>query len=888
VPFEQTFNKLSLRAGWDKLDDYLLLDGFGRGNHMHFDANAILRYARGGVPLLVDGEYIKNLPKYHNSLVIIRDGQAELAPAVTRLDRADMLDSLGVTRTSLVQYNGADWTRTMLWRPNGYLLVGDTVTARQAGDYSLRCCWRPWGEAKLDGPTLTADQPPMRLTITNADGSTGRLETLKMVGALAVSRYSQQVGVKLAPGQSYRFLNLVHAEPVKAARELPLRRVAPGVSIIGAGAQAEAVVLPDAGPQVAGLTVAAEVLVLSPDRLALAGATSFADGGAILTASAPVSLELHPAGGKGVLIAGSETEVKLRLAAGAALKMGAQSVTADGAGVATFKVGPGRHAVTFPAFPLYPAVAGARAQLSALPALAVAAGGRAAAEARPRWSVPGFDPQPLPLPVASVTTPATNLGKGPIEKLTDGMYQGSTNSVMWPAGQPAVATIELVTPGEVKSVVLREWHMVPGWDVADRKLEVSNDGFQRDIRVVPGPFVETGQEVMGTNINTLYEVPVGQQVRQLRLTWTPARPDATVYVADVEVRGLRTGQLPQVTALAAGDLTGDGRPEVLTASEGGQVRALDEAGKVLWTYSGAIKGRVNSLACADVTGDAKAEVMVGGNGQVLSLLAPDGKLLWTVSPPRFRGIASDVITVFPADVNGDRRPEIICGTLNWQYFAYDAAGKMLWSHVIYAHSATVGCAADLDGDGKDEIVAGCVYYTLNVIDHDGSRMWRGSPVGPEMTAVAAADVTGDGKPEVFTGVDGGELYAFSPTGDKLWQLNLGDKVTRMLPLDVNGDGKQELVCAAESACVFAVDGAGKIVWRTTLPDGCGDMAVRRAADDKPELVVSAGAAGLMTLGADGKITGQHAVGRTTQMVVSPGTDVFVAGESGSVAAVTLQ
>ncbi|MBU0606957.1 MAG: hypothetical protein KKI08_03685, partial [Armatimonadetes bacterium] len=48
VPPEQGFDKLSLRGGWEATDDYLLLQGFGAGQHGHPDANAISQYqARG-------------------------------------------------------------------------------------------------------------------------------------------------------------------------------------------------------------------------------------------------------------------------------------------------------------------------------------------------------------------------------------------------------------------------------------------------------------------------------------------------------------------------------------------------------------------------------------------------------------------------------------------------------------------------------------------------------------------------------------------------------------------------------------------------------------------------------------------------------------------------
>jgi hypothetical protein len=233
LPFEECFDKLTLRAGLELEDEYLLLDGFGRGNHMHFDANAIIRYAAGGEPLLVDGEYIKNAPKYHNSLVIIRDGEAELTPAVTGLRYADMLDTLGVTSTYLTKYNGAKWTRNIVWLPGDYMLVLDEVEALEAGDYTLRCCWRPWGDATLDGGRLTAEHPPMQLVVDNqTPGVSSRLEEMKVSEGMPISRLSQQVSRALAVGDTQRFTNLVYSEPLEDQGELRVREVGEGLTLV--------------------------------------------------------------------------------------------------------------------------------------------------------------------------------------------------------------------------------------------------------------------------------------------------------------------------------------------------------------------------------------------------------------------------------------------------------------------------------------------------------------------------------------------------------------------------------------------------------------------------------------------------------------------------------
>ncbi|MEN6643103.1 MAG: FG-GAP-like repeat-containing protein [Armatimonadia bacterium] len=862
VPYEQTFNKLSLRAGWERGDEYLLLDGYGRGTHMHFDANAIERYARGGMPLLVDGEYIKNAPKYHSSMVIIRNGQAELTPAVTRLDRADMLGGAGCSRTTLTKYNGTDWSRTMLWRPNEYLLVADDVTALEPDNYTLRCCWRPWGESRIIDGSLQTMAPPLRLVVLNVTGQPARLETLKQSGSFPISRFSEQVGLRLEAGQSHRFVNIVAAGKNDGWQEIKARQVQPGAVVIDRPTGADLVWLGG------NASFKGEAAILSRDTVRAFGATSL---GTLFSASAPVSVELAPQQGTGTVVTTVETELTLQ-------------------GGVRQKLVPGKHALKFAAFAMPEELVKAVAQAAALPAMAPAGAAKAAgaAAAAPAWELSGFEAQPLPLPVTEVKSdPEPVANRGPIMKLFDGEYTSSAGSVMWPAGKTATITVTLTDDTEVSDLVLREWHMNDSWAVKDRKLELSSDGFQKDIRTMPGGFTETGTEAWGGNVNTLLQIPVKQKARQLRLTMTPATPEASVYLAECEIRGVRQGRFPEITALTKGDLNADGKPEAVVASDTGNIRALDASGKVLWEYAARERARMYSLACADVDGDGRDEVMFGQGRETLGLLSGDGKLLWTANPPRFRSINSDVITVFPGDVNGDKRPEIICGCLSWQYFAYDAKGKMIWRNVIYAHSATTGTAADLNGDGKDEVIAGDTYYQLNVIGHDGKRLWNAGSIGPEMTAVAAADITGDGKPEVFAGVDGGTLFAYAADKTPLWEANLGDKVTRLLPLDVNGDGKQELICAAESAHVFAISGEGKILWRTALPDGCANLAIDKSGKE-PRIVVSCGAAGVAVLSPAGKVTAQYPLAARAGSLVLLGDEAVVAQETGTLAAIKLQ
>ena len=767
IPWEDTFDKLTLRNGLGGGGEYLLLDGFGRGTHMHFDTNAIIRYAAGGEPLLVDGEYIRNAPKYHNSMVIIRDGRAELTPAVARLGDAKDDGATAYTRTTVEDYNGADWTREILWVRGAYLVVSDEVTARTAGDFTLRCCWRPWGETLLDGGVLTVDHDPMRMQIVNANQAHCRVEELKRSELMPISRLSQQVSVHLEAGETYRFANLVHAEPQADAIELSISPAEGGVYVVAGAGEAQVVRLGDE-----------------------AGATEVARG----DLPAPVNVTLE-----------------------------------EGAGL------------------------------------------RGVPEVARSWEFAGFEAPRERLRVETVRCDQPHNGQyGPVQKLFDGQFSSSTYSVMWPHGVTAVVDMAFGEEAEVGTVLLREWHMNEGWDIGSRKLEVSSDGFDQDVREVAAPFEDVGTQSWGGNVNTLMQVEVGERARQLRLTVSPARDDSSVYIAEMEIQGTEPGAAPEIRAIATGDLTGDGTDEVVACSDAGEVVALTASGEKLWSYRAAERAELHTVACGDVNGDGRAEVMFGGGAERLGLLSSEGEELWTAQPQKFRGIASDVMTILPADVDGDGSPEVVCGCKNWQYFAYDANGEMLWGNVIYAHSATVGWADDFDGDGKAEVIGGNAYYTLNLIDHDGERVYSRDRLGPEQTAVSSADVDGDGLPEILMGTDMGELICFDGDGSRLWDLSVGDRVTRIVPVDLTGDGRDEIVVAAESAHVFALNADGTILWRTALPDGVGDLTVVRAGD-APVLAASAGEWGIAFLDAKGAVIGRGKTSaRAEQLVAAPG------------------
>ncbi len=779
VPLDKCFNKAAFRAGLDADDAYMLLDGFGRGTHMHWDANAIIRYAHGGEPLLVDGEYILNSPKYHNSLVIIRDGRSENAPAVTELVAAEQVDGLSYLQTRLPEYNGSSWTRSIVWRPNDYVLVSDEVEALQDGDFTLRCCWRPWGDAQLEGGTLTVEHRPMLLQVINADGAPSSIEEMKVSANMPIWRLSQQVTRQMRVGESYRFINVIHSHDWQTEREVTARRVGPGLVVVERPEGAEVIALGPEGLASAGIEGDASLVLIGEDLLVTNGTTSLSPQGACRLTDLPEAA----------------AEVRERV-----LAMPAEAAPVTGDGIDA-------------------------------PGLNTA------------WEAGGFEPPMETLPVASVTADKEHHGRyGPIDKLVDGQYTSSYGSVQWGPGETVTITAELMEPTQISAIILREWQMNEEWIIGDRRLQISSDGFKNDVRDLGSAFELAGTESWGSNVNTLMRADIAQEAQQIRLTLSPRDAEARVYLAELEIRGTEPGARAKITAIASSDLAGDGSPAVVVGAESGELRAFSADGDVLWEVDSE-QQQINDIACIDLDGDGRDEVVFGTNSATLGLISPDGELQWQVTPPKYRGIDSDVMTIVPADVDGDGLPEIVIGCRSWTYLAYDAEGEMLWQNIIYAHSATVGHADDFDGDGLPEIVGGNAYYRLNLIDQDGKRIFNAGRFGPEQTAVGSADIDDDGLPEILMGTDLGELLAFdNADGSTIWEQNVGDRVTAIIPADLDGDGGMEIVVGAESANVYAFDRDGGEIWRTVVPGGVSDLLALPGPEPRFAAAVGSGVA----------------------------------------------
>lgn len=309
--------------------------------------------------------------------------------------------------------------------------------------------------------------------------------------------------------------------------------------------------------------------------------------------------------------------------------------------------------------------------------------------------------------------------------------------------------------------------------------------------------------------------------------------------ADTGIAGL---WLDNSGGLAAGDIDGDGSPDLVGMLNGGGTIAFERDGTVKWVNQTHPSGddRLAGVqpAIANLDGAGAPEVIVGR----VVLRGDTGALVW-------EGMAGVGTNGFmgPVSASGDLDLD---GTLNVLAgnTMYDVAGGVAWSYTYAIAITDQNCRSDgfpcdgftatgnFDADDEGELViarAGRIY----LLNHDGTPMMtNGMPTEIEIPVddcsrneggpPTVADFDGDGEPEI--GVAGADFYIVadleclvtplpatcSDPGIR-WKVANADcssRVTGSSVFDFDADGRAEVVYAdeVEFRILDGVDGGERL------------------------------------------------------------------------------
>ncbi|MFO0551444.1 MAG: VCBS repeat-containing protein [Polyangiaceae bacterium] len=258
---------------------------------------------------------------------------------------------------------------------------------------------------------------------------------------------------------------------------------------------------------------------------------------------------------------------------------------------------------------------------------------------------------------------------------------------------------------------------------------------------------------------------------------------------------------------AAGDIDGDGYPEIVTAKAGGGLIAFEHDGTVKWTSTqvdGVTPWTVGlesaTVALADFEGDGTIEVVVGG-----AVFDAAGKLRFNQGPlVGANGSTYGAVSIV-ADLDGMGSQELVSGRR-----AYRADGSLYWDNGLVDGYPAI---ADLDGDSLPELVvvaAGTVRVqdpTTGAVRAQLTMPGQGAGGPPTI-----ADFDADSVPEIAAA--NGSAYAVfeyvggaSPALSVKWSVgtqDLSSNRTGSSVFDFQGDGAAEVVYNDE--CYFRVYG----------------------------------------------------------------------------------
>jgi len=313
------------------------------------------------------------------------------------------------------------------------------------------------------------------------------------------------------------------------------------------------------------------------------------------------------------------------------------------------------------------------------------------------------------------------------------------------------------------------------------------------------------------------------------------------------------GQAPEARGMAAADLDGDGRVEVVvtttnTARDGSQVFVFDAegdryrpagAGPDAWPRYNAsdrgFNGQGNqgygayglNVGIGNLDDDPQLEIVVTFDNHQINVFNHDGTSV--LASPWFR----------------NRQPAFAGRRMGWGQFIrwlsptvernHHHLNRGPWPHprrqTWLQWTASPPSVADLDGDGRNEVIGlpnterkepyetqAYAFMVLDGAHGDGSRSamrhrgFQNPPLSRKpavrgagdwyppsgVPAPTVVDITGDARPEIVASVPDGAVYAVSPTGRKLWRYDYarGGRRTfasEVVAADLNRDGRPELL-----------------------------------------------------------------------------------------------
>jgi len=776
IPFEEAFDRLTFRSGFEPGDQFLTLNGICSGTKFFPDINAIQEWSERGRVFLTacdSGVQTEGIGlRAANSICVTVNGESGPTPTAASLALRAEGGRLAFTRTAARDHGTADWSRHVFWVRGEAFLIVDVLQTRRAGDYAFRCQWRCLGEVEAVGrdtrlrlgPAPTEEGPRIAHILSAGTEEVSLFRDLPIHGgeggaerAFApyagptLNQVHQVTSLRMDQGDWVVFANLLYSEPESRPAEGQLREVEDGVYAFAA---------PVAG--YAGLAPEGEALSFRRGDVALsAGAFLLARGEVLLTEARSL----------GVL---SETlGVSAPVTLHADLTTGAVEVEACA-----------------PVEVALPEGCAGRVRLNGRRPFLKVAGDEVGATGRsPLLALPAGRHR---------LTGVFATDSGVVERLE---ASAATDA---PAAPPVSSAPAAVSGGA--PAWSRVFEVGPGSPEADRRIPPPEGGVTA-VWADRAPEPQTPFAVVGLRDGQAEALDA-----EGRTLWTHRAGDAVCAVAALDAGGAR---------------------RILVGSDDATLTCLDAGGQVLWQrdfpasehtlaypWWNLKKGRVRSLTVVDLDGDGRAEVVVGTGGALVHLLDADGNERWR-HPMRW-GLA---MGAFAIDLNGDGRRELLVGmdrltmTSRLHVFAPDGTllpqqytrpwpGEAVRNPSWEQTGASVADYLNRNGGRPPLILVGRggAFNQLSAYDAaTEAHLWK-REMGDRISGLVVADIDRDGAKDAAVSTHAGWVVCYDASGKRRWATFLGSQVTALCRSSLRGS---QLTTGTYGGRVYVIDSRGR-------------------------------------------------------------------------------
>jgi len=776
VPYEQSFDKITFRENLEPDGQFLLLDGYATGKHLHYDGNSIIKVSLLGEDLLIDGDYLVRNTTEHNMVSVIKNGRADKKiPVCTALLAHADLPAAGFTKTRVKDWNGMDWTRSIFWRKGKCFAVIDEMEAKASGDFTFECVWKT-PERKLD---QFLDGRILKTTIEQPGGVGSR--------DIEVVKHPQASG-----GKAVRFTDKL------SQLDFPLELPAGRFTVILYGY---------------GLNSGADSFWISVDegeKIAFhVPINKFGPSAADWQKKQPSpNVTFKKPGRHRFTVTLRENPEQMVDRIVVLDKDGKTVASVEAESPPQFLPG---EVKTVPSINLY-----------------VVGDGRARAKVKTRVSNAGLHIRKLHQRVGGPMQPGqkrsfTNLlfaDRSDAPLGYDLKPLGEFEALILDAGRKPVAYFGTRQTERARAVIPIEADMF--WLERGRLCVVNGTkaGNYLDAEAPVSREIKLSDQDSAAVLEKLAALPAAP----------PAPPHAVAAEGTRKLQllhSLTDEKKRPVTALHTPELDGKPPAELIAARET-DVTCFSADGKNLWSFEA--PRTVHALAAGNIRADGP-QVLVGCDDEHIYILDRNGKQTGDcrVDAPLVVGTSSvrypRIKTILVGDADRDGKPDIFVGTANANLCRYDADFNQLWRYGRVPHGTRKGMLIDLDGDGKDEVIVGNKYGSVQIFSCDGKRV---SAAHSELGDVEfdIGDVDGDGKPEIINGSSTGVVTCTEFKGKKEWNFdNYGYGASAVRIADLDADGRPEVLVASETGYVYALDASGKLLRSCNLGDSQRALAV---------------------------------------------------------------